>query len=170
MSAAGDRRIVVGRVSGLFGVRGWVKIQSHTRPADNLLDFEALEAGGEGDWRPLRMVEARRHGKTLIGRMEGYEDRDRAAELVGKDLAVRRHQLPETVPGELYWVDLIGLEVINLRGQRLGRVRELVETGAEDVLVLESDRERLVPFSRGRVVREVDLDAGRILVDWELDY
>ena len=170
MSSAGERRIVVGRVSGLFGVRGWVKVHSHTRPPDNLLGFGEVEVGAADGWQPLRVAECRRHGKTFIARFEGVEDRDQAAGLVGRDLAVRRRQLPGTEPGEVYWVDLIGLEVVNLRGERLGRVRELIETGADDVMVLDAERERLVPFARDRVVRQVDLEAGRILVDWELDY
>ena len=170
VSSRTDRRIVIGRVSGLSGVRGWVKLFSYTDPRANLLDFCDVELGHEGRWRPARLAEGRPHGKTLIGRFEGTEDRDQAAGLVGLEIAVRREQLPPAEQGDVYWADLVGLEVTNLRGESLGNVDHLIETGAHDVLVVTGDRERLIPFARPQVVIEIDQEHGRILVDWEKDY
>jgi 16S rRNA processing protein RimM len=170
VSSHADRRIVIGRISGLFGVRGWVKLFSYTDPMTNLLEFSELQLGSGGKWRPAVLAEGRSQGKTLVGRFEGVTDRDQAAGLVGADIAIRRDQLPEPKADEVYWTDLIGLAVVNVHGEALGTVDRLLETGANDVLVLRGDRERLVPFVRGAVVKDIDQEAGRITVDWDRDY
>lgn len=170
MSTRQERRIRVGRVSGLFGVKGWVKLYSYTQPRQGLLDYDPLLLGENEDWRPVRLADARVHGKGLVARFDGVDDRDQAAALVGLELAVLRSQLPDMDPGEVYWVDLIGLAVVNTHGEALGTIERLLETGANDVLVVGGDRERLIPFVRDEVIRQIDLAAGRIIVDWELDY
>jgi len=170
VSSSADRRVVIGRISGLYGVLGWVKLFSYTDPMANLLEFRELQLGSGEDWRRAVLAESRRHGKTLVGRFDGVTDRDQAAGLVGKEIAVRRDQLPETEADEVYWTDLIGLAVVNIQGEPLGTVDRLLETGANDVLVLRGDRERLVPFVRGAVVKDIDQEAGRITVDWERDF
>lgn len=147
-----------------------MKLYSYTEPRDRLLEYEPLLMGEPGDWQTVRLVEGQTHGKGLIGRFEGVEDRDQAAALVGMDLAVRRSQLPATGSDEVYWVDLIGLSVVNTHGETLGQIDRLLETGANDVLVVKGDRERLIPFARDSIVRDIDLQAGTILVDWERDY
>ncbi len=169
MPSRADRRIVIGRVSGLSGVRGWVKLFSYTDPRANLLSFREVELGRDGEWRRARLIEGRPQGKTLIGRFEGVEDRDQAAGLLDHEIAIRRSQLPEA-SGEVYWTDLIGLEVINVRDESLGTVDHLIETGANDVMVVSGERERLIPFVRDAVVKEIDRDRGCIRVDWEEDY
>jgi 16S rRNA processing protein RimM len=165
-----NRRIVVGRVSGVYGIRGWVKLYSHTRPAENLLDFEDVELRLGDEWKPMRLAEGRVHGNGLIGRFDGVDDRDGAAALLGADVAVDREDLPEPGEDEYYWADLVGLEVVTTEGVSLGRVASLMETGANDVMIVEGDRERLVPFTPGRHVQEVDLDGGRIVVDWDPEF
>ncbi len=116
------------------------------------------------------MKKAGGKGKTLVARFAGIDDRETAAALVGQDLSVDRDRLPETAEDEYYWADLTGLEVVNREGIVLGRVHNLLSTGANDVLVVRGDRERLVPFVQGQYVLEVDLEAGRILVDWSPDF
>ena len=170
MSCPPDRRIIVGQVSGIYGVKGWVKLFSHTSPRDNLLGYARLELGRGDSWRKASLVEGRTQGKKLVGRFEGIDDRDAAAALVGAEIAVRRSELPEPDEAEYYWVDLIGLNVTNTEGEMLGSVDGLVETGAHDVLVVKGDRERLIPFVMGEIVRDVDLDGGLILVDWSAGF
>ena len=165
-----DRRVVLGRVSGLFGVRGWVKLYSFTRPPENLLGYRELTLGADASGPQLTLEEGRRHGKTLIARFAGIDDREAAALLVGQELSVDRAELPETEGDEYYWADLTGLEVRNREGVVLGRVAGLLGTGANDVLVVRGDRERLVPFVQGQYVLEVDLDGGRMTVDWDPDF
>jgi 16S rRNA processing protein RimM len=162
-----QRRVILGKVAGVYGVLGWVKLWSFTDPVENLLGYRDLEICEAGHWRRLRLVEGRRHGDGLVGRFDGIADRDEAARLVGRELAVGRAHLPPPAPGEYYWTDLVGLEVVNLDGASLGKVGGMMATGANDVMVVEGDRERLVPFLPGRYVSEVDLAGGRIVVDWD---
>ena len=135
-----------------------------------MLGYANLELGHGESWRKASLVEGRKQGKKLVGRFEGSHDREAAAALVGVEIAVRRSELPEPDEAEFYWVDLIGLGVTNTDGESLGSVDSLIETGAHDVLVVTGDRERLIPFVTGEIVKDVDLDAGRILVDWSAEY
>jgi 16S rRNA processing protein RimM len=165
-----ERRIVVGRVAGVYGVQGWVKLRSYTDPMEGLLAFETVQLGRADAWRPARIAEGRPHGRGLIGRFDGCEDRDAAALLVGSEIAVARSQLAPVGPDEVYWADLVGLVVENEAGETLGRVERLIETGAHDVLVVQGERERLIPFVRGEIVTDIDLERGRLRVAWEADY
>jgi 16S rRNA processing protein RimM len=166
----GQRRVVLGKVGALYGVRGWVKLWSFTEPPDNLLDYAELEMGRGGSWEPVRLVEGRRHGDALVARFEGCSSRDEAALLVGAELAVARDQLPRPGRGEYYWTDLVGLRVVTTGGVELGQIEQMMATGANDVMVVQGDRERLVPFVPGRYVSEVDLAGGRIIVDWDPEF
>ena len=166
----GEQRVVLGKVGAIFGVRGWVKLWSFTDPIENLLQYRELELGHEGRWRPARLADGRKHGKGLVARFDGVDDRDAAAALVGSELAVARSRLPAPAEGEYYWADLVGLEVVNRDGVGLGRVEQMMATGANDVMVVKGERERLLPFLPGRFVDEVDLDGGRIVVDWDPEF
>ena len=161
--------VVMGRVRAPHGIRGWVKVQPFTQEIEGLLEFARWWVGRDGQWQPRRVVEAAVHGATVIARLEGCEDRESAAGLKGVEVAVPRSDLPEPEANEYYWDDLIGAEVVNHAGVSLGRVAGLLETGANPVLVLEGDRERLVPFI-AEVIAKVDVPARRVVVDWELDY
>ena len=161
--------VVLGRISGLFGVRGWVKVYSYTEPREAVLDYDRWLLSGTDGWRTAKVAEGQRHGKTIIARLDGYVDRDQAAGLVGAEIGVPREELPETEHGRFYWSDLEGLMVVHRDGTELGRVAYLLETGANDVLVIKGERERLIPFVMDKVIRDVDLQEGRIEVDWEWD-
>lgn len=165
-----NRRLIVGRISGLYGVRGWVKVQSHTEPRDNLLQFDHWLIGGGQQWQPVQPAEGRSHGKGVVAHIAGYDDRDSAAELVGKEIAVERDQLPELQEDEFYWADLEGLEVRTCAGVVLGRVDHLLATGANDVLVVHGERERLIPFVMETVVKAVHLAEGWMEVDWDPEF
>jgi 16S rRNA processing protein RimM len=161
--------VILGRVSGLFGVRGWVKVFSHTSPRTNILEHKSwylLTAGGR---EKVRLKAGRAHGKGIVALLEGFEDRDRAAELLGTDIAVPRDWLPQAEEGEYYWADLEGLRVRTLEGEELGRIDHLFETGSNDVMVVKGERERLIPFI-DQVISEVDLDGGCITVEWDPDF
>lgn len=168
----GSPAVTLGRISGLYGVRGWVKVFSYTEPREALLDYKEWLVGGPGAWTPVTVTEARAHGQTLVARLADTEDRDVAAAYVGSDVAVPRERLPETEEGEYYWADLEGLEVRHRDGRILGRVTRMFATGAHDVMEIRPEaqgREILVPFVPGDVVLAVDLDNGVIDVDWEWD-
>jgi 16S rRNA processing protein RimM len=161
--------IVMGRVSAPFGVKGWVKVQPYTEKVDNLFRYPKWWLATGRGWDDLEVEEQAVHGDILLVRFAGMDDRDAAAALKGKEVAIPRQQLPVPEPGEYYWTDLIGLAVQNTQGQSLGRVERLFESGANPVLVVSGDRERLLPFVEP-VVKRVDLDAATLLVEWELDY
>ncbi len=169
MGEPGSRPVLVGRIVGLFGVSGWVRVYSYTEPKTNLLAYEEwlLQTGSE--WQPACIEAGQQQGKGLIAKLKGLDDRGRAREWLGCEIAVPRSALPELGPGEYYWVDLQGLRVRTLEGIELGSVSHLFETGANDVMVVQGDRERLVPFTLDHVVQRVDQDKGVIEVDWEPD-
>jgi len=160
---------VLGRISGVFGVRGWVKIYSYTDPREAVLNYESWFLGHDGDWRPASVAEGQRHGKTVVARLDGFDDRDQAATLIGNEIAVTRDALPETEGGHFYWHDLEGLQVLRSDGSKLGTVAYLLETGAHDVMVVKGEVERLIPFVNDEVIVDVDLANGVITVDWEWD-
>ncbi len=159
----------MGRISAPFGVKGWVKVQPNTAATGSLLAYKTWWLGREGDWREIAVAEARVQGHALVARLEGHDDRDAAAALRGKSVAVPRAALPRTQSGEYYWADLIGLAVVNGSAQELGRITGVLQTGANDVLVVAGERERLIPFI-AEVIRDVDLAAGVVRVEWGADY
>ena len=142
---------------------------SYTRPREAILDYDRWYLNKQGDWQATLVREGKRHGKAVIARIEGVDDRNEAANLVDCDIAVDRGDMPAADVGSYYWADLEGLRVVHRDGTELGRVAYLMETGANDVLVLEGERERLIPFVPGKVILGVDLDEGVINVDWEWD-
>jgi 16S rRNA processing protein RimM len=169
VTRGGERRVVVGRVAGVFGVKGWVRVFSYTDPPANILDYGPWLVGTEAP-RPVRVLDGGVHGRGIVARLEGIADRDAARALIGAPIAVQRSRLGPPGEGSYYWFDLVGLEVVNEKGERLGTVEDLLQTGANDVLVLRGDRRRLVPFVRGSVVKAVDVEAGVVTVDWDSDF
>ena len=157
----------MGEVSGVHGVHGWIKVFSHARPRESIFEFRDWWLGCER--RHFRLVAGRRSGKTLVARLEGVSDRDVAARMRGQAIYVPFRDLPKLPEGEYYWAELVGLRVFTSNGVDLGEVASLMETGANDVLVVSGERERLIPYIPD-VVREVDLGEGRMLVDWDADF
>lgn len=175
MGGEDHQRIGLGRIVGVFGIKGWVKIQSWTRPIENILEYPVWQVGRAGRWQTLKLAEGRAQGNRLVAQLanvdgEPVTDRNLAEGLVGCEIAVLRGQLPPTAPNEFYWVDLVGLEVENLEGRQLGRVSELFETPAHDMLVVQGARECLIPCVIGPIVKNVDLSARRMQVDWDPDH
>lgn len=164
------RRILLGRVVGAFGVRGELKIQSFTDPATALLKYQPWLLVHGGREQELAGVRGRETNKGLVAVVEGVDNRDAAEALTGAELWVPRERLPPPKPGEYYWVDLEGLAVVNREGVALGTVSHLFDTGANDVMVVTGERDRLIPFITDQFVLEVDFEARRITVDWDPDF
>ena len=164
--------VVVGRIEGPYGVRGWLRVRSYTDPPENLTDYRPwhLDRTGDGSWREVRVEHVRPHGEGFRCSIAGVADRDAAAGWRGALVAVTESILPATEEDEYYWRDLIGLAVTTVAGTDLGRVETLIATGANDALVVrDRERERLIPFV-AQVALEVDIDRGVILVDWDPDF
>ena len=165
----GADAVILGRVSGLFGVRGWVRVFSYTDPREGILDYRQWWLSQENGWRGVAVREGKRHGKSVIASLDGVDEPDQARGLVGREIAVPRAALPAIEDGRYYWRDLEGMTVRNRDGTELGTVAYVLETGANDVLVVSGDSERLVPFVADKVILDVDLEKRVISVDWEWD-
>lgn len=169
MAASGHRRVVLGSIGGPYGTRGWVKIHSATDPPENILRYSPWQVGRDGRWSRVGVAEGRLQGRGVIARLDGCGHRGDASGYRGCEIAVERSQLPEAEEDEYYWADLVGLRVVTAGGVDLGEVGRMMETGANDVLVVHGDVERLIPFLLGTVVRSVDIGGGTIVVDWHPD-
>ena len=173
MDAAG-RRVLLGRIVGVSGLQGWIKLESWADPREGIFEYApwllVREAQGRREEREVVPLDGRAQGKGIVAQLPGVEDREQAQRLVGFEIYVPREALPPPGPGEFYWIDLEGLSVATVDGVDLGRVSHLFETGANDVLVVRGERERLIPFLRPDVVRDIDFTTGRITVDWDPDF
>ncbi len=169
--ATSEEFIPVGKISGAFGVKGWVKVYSFTEPRANILEYSPLFMSRQGEWIEIKVSGGHLQGKGLVMGIANVTDRDQVQPLIGAELAIKKDQLEPTEEDEFYWADLIGLNVENLEGELLGQVDHLLETGANDVLVVKAKgKERLIPFVMDEVVKLVDLDNRLIRVDWDKDF
>jgi 16S rRNA processing protein RimM len=172
--------VVIGRITGVFGVRGWLKVFSYTEPMDNFLGYKNCFIQRQGQWLPMDIEGGQQHGKGLVIKLQGVDNPELARTYTGSDVAVTATDLPALAADEFYWRDLEGLQVFVEHPERgrllLGRVDHLLETGANDVLAVRGDehsidqRERLIPYLPDQVVLAVDLKAGTLLVDWDPDF
>lgn len=162
--------VVMGQLGTPFGVKGWVRIFADTQYPDSLLDYPVWYLETASGWQAFEIENAEMHAKGLVAKLAGIDDRDTVVAMRNRKIAVPRSELPAPEEGEYYWSDLIGLPVVNLAGESLGKVTQLLETGANDVLVIhDGEVERLLPFVDA-VVKTVDIAAALITVDWGLDY
>ncbi len=167
----GQRFVTLGRISAAHGIQGWVRVHSDTDPRENIIAYSPWCLIRGGQHRTWKVNAGRVQGKAVVAKLAGCNDRDSAEALVGAEIAIPRSRLPAiTEPGEYYWTDLVGLTVHSVCGVELGRVERLFETGSNDVMVVQGDRERLIPYIWQQVVRVVDLDAGVMQVDWDPDF
>jgi 16S rRNA processing protein RimM len=161
------KQVVVGVVVGAYGVRGWIKVKSHTSPASNILNYTPWLTGAGV---VLDLVEGKPHAGMVVARLANVQDRDQAAGLAATVISVPRESLPPIERDQYYWYDLVGLDVVTVNGIALGRVVGLMETGANDVLEVEGDRSRLIPFVLGEYIKDVHLDRSLITVDWDPEF
>lgn len=165
-----ERRVLMGRVVGVFGVRGWLKIESYSNPRDRLFRYRPWLMGREGVLGEVTPLDLREQGKTVVMHLQGCDSREQAELRLGEEIWVPRSALPPAGPNEYYWVDLEGLAVETVEGTALGHISHMIATGANDVMVVQGERERLIPFTLGHAVHEVDIEGGRVKVDWDPDF
>ena len=170
-----DDLIVVGKIFSVHGVRGEVKVYSFTDPIENLLDYRNWTLRREGSVKQVELVSGRSNKKELVAKLKGLDDRDEARLLSGYEICISRSLLPNLTEDEYYWYQLQGLKVINQDEQLFGKIDHLLETGANDVMVVKpcagslDDRERLLPYT-AQCVLAVDLEAGVMRVEWDADF
>jgi 16S rRNA processing protein RimM len=165
-----QKLINVGKISGVFGIKGWLKVFSFTGERDGILDYTPWVLKKGSATSVFNVVEGSLQGKSVVVYLDGINDRDKAEAFIGCDIFISPEQLPKKTEGEYYWSDLIGLRVETNQAVQLGVVDSLLETGANDVLIVKGDRERAVPFLQGQTVINIDLQSGIIIVDWDPDF
>jgi 16S rRNA processing protein RimM len=158
--------IQLGFVGAPYGVRGWVKLRSHTDPPERLLEHRSLMLGRDSVWQSYRIEASGRSGGALTVKLAGVEDRDQAQALRGAQICVPRSELPPRDDRDFYRADLIGCEVVNLEGTGLGRVQNFMETPAQVLMVVRGAKDVLIP-AVPQYLRRVDLQARRVVVDWD---
>lgn len=167
---------VIGQITSVFGVKGWLKVFSHTDPRDGILNYRDWTLVLDGKRVPVKLEEGRRQGQGIVVRLKGIDDRELARTYSGAEVRVPTEELAELPVGEYYWHQLEGLDVFTIEDECLGKVHHLLETGANDVLVVHAtadsidQRERLIPYLPGQVVMNVDLSNTRMVVDWDPEY
>lgn len=172
MSSIGgaERYIIVGKMGSTYGIHGWLKITSFTQSIETILEYPHWYLSSQNGWQKIQIESGKKHGKGLIVKITGLTTPEQARLLTGKNIAVLRTQLPPTQKNEYYWADLIGLDVFNVADKKLGTVRYLMETGANDVVVIadEHQREHAIPWLFKSVIKIVSLEDKKLVVDWEL--
>lgn len=161
-------KVLLGHVAGAYGVKGWSRIHSDTEPREAIFEYQPWLIGDQE--RPLKVLQGRRQGRHLVARLDGVSDRDAAESLAGQKIAIYRDQLPDLPESHYYWADLIGSSVYSQDGAELGSIKEMIATGANDVMVVQGDRERLIPFIQKEYVTKVDLAGRRVTVNWDPDF
>ncbi|MCL5050895.1 MAG: ribosome maturation factor RimM [Firmicutes bacterium] len=169
--------VILGTIGAVYGIKGWLKINSFTDQPEGIFEYQPWLVGREGNWQPMEVAQWRWHNKGLIAKFANMDDRDAAQLLVGRKLAIAADQLPQLPDDEFYWRDLIGLQVVNTENYDMGTVSQMLPTVSNDVLVVTANsndafgkRERLIPFIQSQYVVAVDRDAKRITVDWPADF
>lgn len=171
MSGSGEKLVLLGKIVGVHGLRGELKLESYTEPRMQIFGYQPWLMRSKAGDRSVEGARGREQGKGMVAELPGVDDRDAAAALAGVEIWVARSAMPQAKPGEYYWSDLEGTEVVTVEGVSLGRVSHLIATGANDVLVVRDDeRERLIPFLVGQFVTSVDLGANRLTVDWDPEF
>ena len=180
MSSSDTNYSVVGRISGVYGIKGWVKITSFTEPLENLFDYSPWRIKLRNGLQEIKVDRWQRHKDAWVAHIVGVDDRNDAEQYKLKNIAVDKEQFAELAGDEFYWHELIGLRVITQTTDKgeaadLGVVHEMLETGANDVFVIRSDassiddRERLIPYDPETYVKSIDLKEKKIVVDWNIE-
>lgn len=162
--------LIVGSLGSSFGIKGWSKVQSFTEPEENILTYKKLYFLINGKWQTTTIEESKCHGTHILMKLQGCDNPEMAKTYTGTKIAITRDQLVSPKKDEYYWVDLEGCEVFTTKGYLLGRVDYLLDTGANDILVIQGERERLVPFILHRYVTDVDIKNKKITVDWDPEF
>ena len=164
-----NKKLLVGKINGFFGLQGWVKVFSYTNPRTNILNYAPWSIKVDGNFQSIDITSGREQSKTIVAHIKGIDNREDSQKFIGQDIYINKEQLPELTQGEYYWHELIGFDVINKDEERLGTVDYFVETGANDVLVVKGKKEYWIPYIEPFLV-SIDSKNNKILVDWDKDF
>ena len=164
-----NKKLLVGKINGFFGLQGWVKVFSYTNPRTNILNYSPWSIKVDGNFQSIDITSGREQSKTIVANIKGIDNREDSQKFIGQDIYINKEQLPELTQGEYYWHELIGFDVINKDEEQLGTVDYFVETGANDVLVVKGKKEYWIPYIEPFLV-SIDSKNNKILVDWDKDF
>lgn len=168
--------ILLGSISGVHGVKGWLKVFSHTVPRLKITEYKQwFIRKGKDEWSTINLLDGRIQGKNIIVLLEGVSDRNQVEALIGTEIAIQGNQLEKLSNDEYYWRDLIGLSVETTQGIKLGKIDWLFNSGSNDIIVvkdkLDADvKERMIPYLRDNIVKSIDLKKSLMIVDWDPDF
>jgi 16S rRNA processing protein RimM len=162
--------VVMGKVLVPYGVNGWVKVYSFTEKIESFLTYKKLFLSqDQKNWLEIKVKDIKLHGKTIIANFSEIADRTQAESYKNYLIGVQKNLLPKLKEDQYYWNDLIGCEVLNLQNISFGLVDTFIKTGANDVIVVKGEIERLIPYT-ARIVLKADTINGKIIVDWDEDF
>jgi|TARA_B110000211_G_scaffold105227_1_gene122395 16S rRNA processing protein RimM len=166
--------VTLGKVGAVYGIKGWLKIHSFTDDQEAILDYFPWSLKLGNKVQSVEITDWRKHNNGLVVKVAGIDDRDIAQKLVGSEIFVSEDALSDLPEGEFYWRDLIGMTVVTDKGYDLGQVSDIMETGANDVLVVKANlkdgfgkKERLIPYLMDQVILSVSTENKQICVDWD---
>jgi len=166
-----EKQLHVGKISGVFGIKGWIKVFSFTGHREDILKYSPWLLKKNNSVKTVEVIVGQLQSKGVVAQLKGVNDRNEAEALIGWDIFIDYAKLPPAKHGEYYWSDLIGLQVENTEGILLGVIDSLLETGANDVIIVQGEaRQHAIPFIREQIILEVDLTARKMRVDWDADF
>ena len=169
LTQSDDKKLLVGKINGFFGLQGWIKIFSYTQPRKNILNYKPWFTINDGSYEEIEITNGREQSKTIVAHIKGIDDRDQSLKYIGKDLYIDKEQLPKLVDGEYYWYELEGFSVMNQVNIKLGVVDYLVDTGSNNVIVTKGEKEHWIPYIKPFLV-SIDQENREIIVDWDEDF
>lgn len=166
-----DKKIYLGKITGVHGIKGWLKIQSFSSPPENILNYPLWIISNRGQEGFYSVEQGRKHSNKIIVKLEKIDDRTKAESLINSKIKIRRSELPKLSNESHYWSDLEGLSVLNSEEKLIGIVDSLIETGANDVMVVNTKKDKriLIPFVMHEIIKEVSIELNYVKVDWQID-
>ena len=166
-----DKKIYLGKITGVHGIKGWLKIQSFSSPPENILNYPSWIINNQGEEDSYSIERGRKHHNKIIVKIEKIDDRTTAESLINSKILILRSDLPKLSNENYYWSDLEGLSVLNSEEKVIGKIESLIETGANDVMVIITlkDERILIPFVMHEIIKEVNVELSYIKIDWSIE-
>ena len=166
-----DKKIYLGRITGVHGIKGWLKIQSFSSPPENILNYPIWIINHQGEEDFYSIEQGRKQNNKIVVKLEKIDDRNTAESLINSKIQIQRSDLPKLSNENYYWSDLVGLSVLSSEEKVIGKIESLIETGANDVMVINAlkDERILVPFVMHEIIKEVNVELNYIKIDWSIE-
>ena len=166
-----DKKIYLGKITGVHGIKGWLKIQSFSSPPENILNYPSWIITNKGEEDFYSIEQGRKQNNKIVVKLEKIDDRNTAESLINSKIQILRSDLPKLSNENYYWSDLVGLSVLNSEETVIGKIESLIETGANDVMVIITlkDERVLVPFVMHEIIKEVNVELNYIKIDWSIE-